>query len=341
MRPVLPFACALATLGAVCPPILSQERPAGSADSRVSAPATAVAATVNGQPIPEIALARSLRGVPAAKQAEARKEILDYFIDNVLLDQYLQQVRVEVAAQDVDARFRELRDGVIKNGQTFEKFLEQTMLTEELLRAEITAFLRWEKYCEAQINDKELRDLFNKNQEMFDGSMVRARHILLTPPTGDAQAAERGKQRLTQFKEQVEAEAAKGLAQLPQGTDNLAREQTRCRLYEDAFAALARRESACPSKEQGGDLGWFPRSGSMVEPFASAAFALKPYTLSDVVATPFGYHLILLTGRRPGKETKFDDVKEVVREAYCDRLRESLCSKLRPQAKIVIHQAKP
>jgi peptidyl-prolyl cis-trans isomerase C len=81
----------------------------------------------------------------------------------------------------------------------------------------------------------------------------------------------------------------------------------------------------------------------MIEPFAKAAFAMKPYAVSDVVTTPFGYHLILVTDRRAGKETKFDEVKEVVREVYGERLRDSLTPQLRPRAKIVINPppAKP
>jgi peptidyl-prolyl cis-trans isomerase C len=77
----------------------------------------------------------------------------------------------------------------------------------------------------------------------------------------------------------------------------------------------------------------------MVEPFARAAFALKPYEMSDVVATKFGYHLILVTDRRPGRDTKYEDVKEVVKEVYSDRLRENLAGQLRPNAKIVITPA--
>ena len=52
----------------------------------------------------------------------------------------------------------------------------------------------------------------------------------------------------------------------------------------------------------------------MVEPFARAAFALKPYTMSDVVQTQFGCHLILVTDRKAGQEVKFADVKDEVRE---------------------------
>jgi peptidyl-prolyl cis-trans isomerase C len=79
----------------------------------------------------------------------------------------------------------------------------------------------------------------------------------------------------------------------------------------------------------------------MVEPFAKAAFALKPHEMSDVVSTQFGHHLILVTERKAGKETKFEEVKEEVKEVYCERLRQDLCAQLRQRSKIVITPAAP
>jgi parvulin-like peptidyl-prolyl isomerase len=78
----------------------------------------------------------------------------------------------------------------------------------------------------------------------------------------------------------------------------------------------------------------------MVEPFAKAAFALKPGQMSDPVQSPFGYHLILVTARKPGQTTKFEEVKEEVKEIFCNRLREELVGKLRESAKIVITPVK-
>src|SRR5713226_3179269 len=163
---------------------------------------------------------------------------------------------------------------------------------------------------------------------MFDGTMVRARHILLSPPAGDPRAAEQAKLQLLRFKQQVEEAAVKEVAKLPPATDNAARDKVRNRAIEDTFVELARKESACPSKEKGGDLAWFRRVGNMVEPFAKAAFALKPYQLSEVVATKFGSHLILVTERLPGKEAKYEEVKEVVKDVFCDRLREDMLTQL-------------
>lgn len=74
------------------------------------------------------------------------------------------------------------------------------------------------------------------------------------------------------------------------------------------FAALAKENSTEPAaKETGGDLGWFA-SGIMVEPFEKAAFAQKTGTISDIVETQFGYHLIYKEGERPITEYKVSKI---------------------------------
>ena len=63
------------------------------------------------------------------------------------------------------------------------------------------------------------------------------------------------------------------------------------------FESLAREFSTCPSKSSGGDLGWFGE-GKMVASFESAVKRLSPGSMSDVVQTQFGYHVIKCTGRK-------------------------------------------
>jgi len=302
--------------------------------------ANAVAATVNGQPLPEVAVQRGLKRVPPAEHAKARPEILNYLIDNLLLDQYLAGQKILVDIKEVDARVGEIQSEVKKHGQDYQKMLKDLMLTEEELKAQVTADLRWEKFAVGKATEAALKQLYDQNAEMFDGSLVRARHILLTPAAGDAAAAAQAKIQLTQVKQQVEAEAAKEVAKMPASADPLARETERIKKLEDLFGKQAEKSSTCPSKKDGGDLNWFPRAGSMVEPFAKAAFALKPGQMSDPVQSPFGYHLILVTGRKPGQPTKFEEVKEEVKEIFCNRLREDLVGKLRESAKIVITPGK-
>lgn len=64
-----------------------------------------------------------------------------------------------------------------------------------------------------------------------------------------------------------------------------------------SFESLAREFSTCPSKSKGGDLGWFG-PGQMVGEFESAVKRMGIGSISDVVRTQFGFHIIRLTGRR-------------------------------------------
>jgi parvulin-like peptidyl-prolyl isomerase len=330
----------LLSLGAGAP--LARGQQPAPAPANPSNALEAIAVTVNGQPIREIAVQRGLRRLPADKQNQARAEIVDFLIDTTLVDQYLGQLHVDVDPQEVGGRLQEVKDEIRKSGEPLDKVFEELLLTEDELRSQLASELRWEKFCERQISEKDLRDVFSRSPEMFDGSTVRARHILLTPPPADTQAAAQAKIKLLRIRQQIEDQVASGLTSLPANTDYATREKRRNYLTETTFAEAATKESACPSRSQGGDLGWFPRTGAMVEPFAQAAFALRPFQMSDVIQTQFGCHLILTTERRPGHPTRFEDIKEIVKEVYCERLREALIAQLRPNAKIVIAgQARP
>ena len=63
------------------------------------------------------------------------------------------------------------------------------------------------------------------------------------------------------------------------------------------FEYYARLYSKCPSGQRGGDLGYFGR-GQMVPEFERKAFILPIGEVSEPVFSPFGWHLIKVTGRR-------------------------------------------
>jgi peptidyl-prolyl cis-trans isomerase C len=304
-----------------------------------------VAALVNGKPILESALDQAMKGVPDDKKKEARAEILNILIDNSLLDQYLIGQGVRVEPKEVDARLTEIKKQMAAQQQVFAKVLQDMNLTEEEFRGQLVSGIRWQKLVDSQASEKSLRELFDKNPEMFDGTMVHARHILLAPGP-DAAAQQKAVADLRALRKQIEDAAARGVAKLPPTADAVAKEKERIRITEETFAALAKEKSACPSKERGGDVGTFPRLGAMVEPFAKAAFALKPYEMSDVVATPFGYHLILVVERLKRQEPRntfmppaaiqYEDVKDDVREVFGGRMRDELLGRLRQTAKVEI-----
>ena len=66
----------------------------------------------------------------------------------------------------------------------------------------------------------------------------------------------------------------------------------------ESFEKLAQQYSKCPSKDKGGDLGYFNR-GQMVPEFENAAFSTPIGEVSDPVKTRYGWHLIKVTRKMP------------------------------------------
>lgn len=76
------------------------------------------------------------------------------------------------------------------------------------------------------------------------------------------------------------------------------------------FAKIAKEKSKdTVAAQQGGDLGYFTKD-TMVEPFADAAFAMKPGEISKTpVKTQFGYHIIKVEDKRVQPQPSLDEVK--------------------------------
>jgi peptidyl-prolyl cis-trans isomerase C len=304
--------------------------------------ATAVAAVVNNQEIRESAVRRllQLKLVPPARYNAERPRVLDYMIENVLVDHYLVKLKITVDPKDVNANLQQMYEESKKQGSDPQKMLQGLMMTEAELKAEIEPYLRWEKFVAEQMTEEKLKKFFEANKDAFDGTQVRARHILIKVAPGDEAAGKKAVADLQAMRKQIEEAAAAAVAKLPLTADALDREKAKAEALTATFADLAQEKSDCPSKAKGGELDWFPRVDGMIEPFARAAFAMKPNQLSDVVKTQFGYHLILVTDRKPGKEVKFEDAKPAVKQFYDERLREAVVTAMRPGAKIQINEVK-
>lgn len=82
------------------------------------------------------------------------------------------------------------------------------------------------------------------------------------------------------------------------------------------FEEVAGSRSLDATAKRGGDIGYFAK-GQLVPEFEEACFSLNVGDPCQIVRTQFGYHVIKLTDRRPGKAEEL----EKVRAAIIDRLR--------------------
>jgi len=107
----------------------------------------------------------------------------------------------------------------------------------------------------------------------------------------------------------------------------------------DPFEELARRHSTAPEAEMGGDLGFFGR-GDMPEEF-DVVFSLKAGETSDIVQSPYGYHIFQIVAKRGQSASSFDEVKDqvkkmVVREEE-DKIFQGWLKKVKKRASIRVN----
>jgi peptidyl-prolyl cis-trans isomerase SurA len=139
-------------------------------------------------------------------------------------------------------------------------------------------------------------------------TQTRVRHILIKPSeiTSESDAINR----LTQVRERVEQGGEK--------FENMARQYS-----EDAGSAA-----------KGGDLGWIS-PGDTVPEFERAMNALQPSELSQIVQSPFGWHLIQVLDRRQQDVTAERQrtlARQAIRERKADEAVEEWTRQVRDQA---------
>jgi parvulin-like peptidyl-prolyl isomerase len=130
----------------------------------------------------------------------------------------------------------------------------------------------------------------------------------------------------------------------PQGFDEESKKKARAQaedILKQAkngadFAELARKHSADGSAQQGGDLDFFTK-GRMVPAFSSAAFALKPGEISNVVETEFGYHIIKATERKdiPLAEAE-NSIRNFLTAKRRDEMQKALVAQVKSKSKIEV-----
>ena len=128
---------------------------------------------------------------------------------------------------------------------------------------------------------------------------------------------------------------------LVKGTDDAALDKIKAireRIVNGAdFAEEAKKNSDCPSGQQGGSLGWFGR-GMMVPEFDKAAFGMKKGEVSGIVTTQFGYHIIYKADEKGGGQQTLvdvhDSIKDLLRHNARGQAMDAFVAELREKATV-------
>ncbi|MBW6521641.1 MAG: SurA N-terminal domain-containing protein [Desulfoarculaceae bacterium] len=175
---------------------------------------------------------------------------------------------------------------------------------------ELTAWFETEQNRYLTERKIKLKYLIFPYQAQKDSIAVNDAQILAQYENDKAayQTPEQRQARHILFKTDDNSSFEERAAQLKKAEEILAR----LRMGED-FATLASTYSDDPAKAQGGDLGTFSR-GRMIKEFDDAVFFMQPNTISDIITTQFGYHIIKLEKIVPAVTQPLDEVRDAIAE---------------------------
>ena len=289
-----------------------------------------IAVSVDGNVLKKSALEAAVKeklkaykgNIPASKmkaaQARIKKQMIDEFIVRNLLTKEVEKRKISVTDKEIKAYMDQIKSN-LEPGEKLETFMKENNISKEhiALGIKVSKLVKQEAGSKAKPTQKEISKFYEENKDKFvTPEGVHVRHILIAFAEGDDEKAKAEK------KAKIE-----GLRkQIIGGAD---------------FAELARKNSDCPSKENGGDLGII-RKGQTVKPFEDAAFSQKINAVGPVVATEYGYHVIQVLGTNQQKTASLEEVKEKISN-YLEQQKQTsvfnaLLKKMRDDAKIEIYE---
>lgn len=160
-----------------------------------------------------------------------------------------------------------------------------------------------EKNVAARATSAEMKKFYQANRRRYSTESVRVQHILVQDEATARELARKGAS------------------------------------PDEDFQALAEKFSRDPSaKNNRGELGYLSRATPIDGAFLGAAFDGAAGEIVGPVATNYGYHVIKVIDRQPGKTLGYDEVETQVRADLIQSLQAEYLAKLRRGAKVSINQ---
>jgi parvulin-like peptidyl-prolyl isomerase len=228
----------------------------------------------------------------ALEEGECFRHVLNRLIDRCLLFHEARVCGITVEDEEFDTALLEKLSEMDSEGYDYPKTAEDAEELEKLIRRQILIRKHIKNMCmdSRDIDDSELLSFYEDQKDVFrTPELVRASHILIRIGTPEAETKAR----------QIRASI---------------------RGSEDFIHSICK-DSECPSNQQCGDLGFFPR-GRMIKEIEDVAFSLQVGQVSDVFASPYGYHILLLTDKMEPSSLPYEEIKDSLKSRLIQLERE-------------------
>ncbi len=269
-----------------------------------------------------------------------KDRVVNELIVKTLIDEEIAKRNIKVTKEDTEQELKTIIDKV-GSKEKFNEILKQNGISADQFKKDLVEEVKMKKLVnmlsKVTVSDADAKKFYKENMTKFKyPEKVRASHILISANAEEikekisSDPANKGLS-ATEIQAKVDKEVAVKLEKAQKILAEVKKDPS-------LFAKIAKENSDDPgSAKQGGDLGFFGQQ-EMVEAFSKVAFTQKPNTISAIVKSPYGYHIILVTDRKQAGQEPFEKVKgEVV--TYLEsqsqvKVLEKLIESLKKQAKI-------
>lgn len=240
-----------------------------------------------------------------------KDKVINELIVRALIDDEMQKRHITVTNKDTEEALNKIIEQV-GSKQKFNTVLKNYGVSLAEFKKDLAEEVKMKKLVDmlekVNISEADARKYYNQNINKFKyPDKVRASHILIAANSDEMAEILKGDPKNENMTEaEIKAAVDKQMAEkLKKANEVLALVNKDA----SAFAKVAKENSEdVESAKQGGDLGFFAKQ-EMVEPFANAAFSMKPNTISGLVKTSYGYHIIMVTDRKAAGQDSFEKVK--------------------------------
>ena len=244
-----------------------------------------------------------------------KERVVNELIVKALLDEEIAKRDITVANKDVEDAIKEIVDKVGSKEQ-LNNILKKNGISANQFKADLKEEIKMKKLAKelgsSDVSDSEAQKFYNDNADKFKyPDRVRASHILISAnPAEIAEIVKSDPKNKDLTEEQVQAKVTEEMNAKKAKADKLL---AQAKADTTQFAKLAKENSDdTTTAVKGGDLGFFAAQ-EMVPEFSKAAFALRPNSVSGVVQTQFGYHIIFVTDRMAAGQEPFEKVKNEIK----------------------------
>lgn len=239
-----------------------------------------------------------------------RERVISELIVKALLNDEMDKRRITVSKKEVEAAEAEIIEK-FGNKDSFMQVLKLNGVTYDNFKKDLKDEIKMKKYVESvamvSVGESEAKKYYDANLDKFRyPKRVRASHILIAADPEQIKASIKEKEENISNEELNKKVAAK----MKENFKTAQKLQQQVKKAPTTFAKVAKENSQdTASAIRGGDLGFFAKD-EMVETFADKAFAMAPNTISEVVQTPYGYHIIMVTDRAEAGVLPFEQSKK-------------------------------